>query len=201
MNQTKRDQRKNKIKVIASELFLSQGYKKTTIRGIAEKGDLALGTLYNYYSSKEHIFLEILQEQVSQGLASFEKKNLGDSVNPSFVSHFSKLFMHFSKIYTHFPKELWREALAASYSLDLAKSNALWDTQEQLFALILLNLELMIQTETIKAQNSIELVGQQLFSLFIVRFLQYINTEMPKEAFLHGIDQQLANLYEGIRNE
>jgi AcrR family transcriptional regulator len=39
----------------ALELFRGQGYERTTMRAIAERGGLALGNAYYYFKSKEHL--------------------------------------------------------------------------------------------------------------------------------------------------
>jgi AcrR family transcriptional regulator len=43
-------------------LFSSQGYAATSMRQVAEKAGLALGSIYNHFSSKEAIFQAILLE-------------------------------------------------------------------------------------------------------------------------------------------
>jgi AcrR family transcriptional regulator len=41
------------------ELFYSRGFKDTNISDIAETAGIGVGTFYNYYSSKEELFLEV----------------------------------------------------------------------------------------------------------------------------------------------
>ncbi len=41
------------------ELFYSKGFKDTNISDIAKRAGIGVGTFYNYYSSKEELFLEI----------------------------------------------------------------------------------------------------------------------------------------------
>ncbi|HUN55148.1 MAG TPA: helix-turn-helix domain-containing protein [Smithella sp.] len=48
---------KNKIIEIARQLFVEQGYQKTTIRQIIEKAGINTGTLYHFFRDKEDIFL------------------------------------------------------------------------------------------------------------------------------------------------
>ena len=43
-------------------LFSDQGYAATSMRQVAEKASLALGSVYNHFPSKEAIFLAILSE-------------------------------------------------------------------------------------------------------------------------------------------
>ena len=48
------------IEEAAIALFLEQGYHATSMRQIAERTDLALGGIYNHFSSKEEIFEGII---------------------------------------------------------------------------------------------------------------------------------------------
>jgi AcrR family transcriptional regulator len=48
------------IEDAALMLFMEQGYHATSMRQIAEKVDLALGGIYNHFSSKEEIFEGII---------------------------------------------------------------------------------------------------------------------------------------------
>jgi AcrR family transcriptional regulator len=44
-------------------LIIEQGYAATSMRQIADKSGLALGSIYNHFSSKEEVFREIVQER------------------------------------------------------------------------------------------------------------------------------------------
>jgi AcrR family transcriptional regulator len=41
------------------DLFSTKGFKKTNIKEIAQLAGIGVGTFYNYYTSKEQLFLEI----------------------------------------------------------------------------------------------------------------------------------------------
>jgi len=43
----------------ARELFYSKGFKDTNVSDIAKMAGIGVGTFYNYYSSKEELFVEI----------------------------------------------------------------------------------------------------------------------------------------------
>ena len=57
---TKGELTRGAIEEAAFELFMEQGYHATSMRQIADKADLALGGIYNHFSSKEEIFAAIL---------------------------------------------------------------------------------------------------------------------------------------------
>jgi AcrR family transcriptional regulator len=54
-----RERHRNEIVVAAERLFLSQGYENTTMKEIAKSAEFAKGTLYNYFESKEDLYLSI----------------------------------------------------------------------------------------------------------------------------------------------
>jgi len=47
----------------AYDLMAEQGYAATSMRQIAKKSGLALGSIYNHFSSKEEVFVAILEER------------------------------------------------------------------------------------------------------------------------------------------
>lgn len=50
---------KTEIFICGKALFSTKGFKKTNIKEIAESVAIGVGTFYNYYTSKEQLFLEI----------------------------------------------------------------------------------------------------------------------------------------------
>jgi TetR/AcrR family transcriptional repressor of mexJK operon len=47
----------------ASALFIHQGFAATSMRAIARRSHVALGGIYNHFSSKEAIFRTIVEER------------------------------------------------------------------------------------------------------------------------------------------
>lgn len=54
-----RERHRNEIVKAAEDLFISQGYEETTMKEIAQNAEFAKGTLYNYFDSKEDLYLAI----------------------------------------------------------------------------------------------------------------------------------------------
>jgi AcrR family transcriptional regulator len=50
---------KSDIFKCGKEIFSTKGFKKTNIKEIAQLAGIGVGTFYNYYTSKEQLFLEI----------------------------------------------------------------------------------------------------------------------------------------------
>ena len=61
--QTKGEATRLAIEDAAISLFLEQGYHATSMRQIAERAELALGGIYNHFSSKDEIFEAIVVDK------------------------------------------------------------------------------------------------------------------------------------------
>lgn len=73
--------KKNLIYNCARKLFYSKGFKDTAISDITQNAGISVGTFYNYYSSKEELFMEIfLHENKELKKECFEK--LDKSMSP-----------------------------------------------------------------------------------------------------------------------
>ena len=59
---SRRFRRRDEILRTATDLFSERGYNEVTMEEIAEDMGVSKGTIYNYFSSKENLYLEILKE-------------------------------------------------------------------------------------------------------------------------------------------
>lgn len=70
------EDKKTNIFNCGKELFSSKGFKDTNVSDITNMSGVAVGTFYNYYSSKEKLFIEIYLKE-NEAL----KKSIMESVN------------------------------------------------------------------------------------------------------------------------
>ncbi len=61
----------------AKERFATKGFKDTAIADITGRAGFSVGTFYNYYPSKDKLFLEILEQETADLM-----KHIIQSVNP-----------------------------------------------------------------------------------------------------------------------
>jgi len=67
------DNVKEKILNVSSELFLSQGFKKTTTRQILAKANIKNGSLYHFFKNKEDVFRHLAIDTFDEGERVAEK--------------------------------------------------------------------------------------------------------------------------------
>jgi AcrR family transcriptional regulator len=60
------DQKKEKIKKLAFEMFLEIGYEATTVRMICHKAEIESPTLYYFFKSKKGLFLSIRNDLMEE---------------------------------------------------------------------------------------------------------------------------------------
>lgn len=59
--QTKKDEVKNSLLLSARQEFLEKGYDRASVRSIVKNAGTTIGNFYNYFESKEMVFLELTQ--------------------------------------------------------------------------------------------------------------------------------------------
>jgi Transcriptional regulator len=59
------------------ELFSSKGFKDTNVSDITKMAGIGVGTFYNYYSSKEQLFMEIFMKENEELKKSFKIIDIG----------------------------------------------------------------------------------------------------------------------------
>ncbi len=67
--QTQKDDIRKTILSVARKEFIEKGFKVTSMRTIAQKAEVGLSNIYNYFKNKDEIFSEVL----ASVLAAFEK--------------------------------------------------------------------------------------------------------------------------------
>lgn len=82
----KREQSSEQIIAAALALFADNGYEKTTIRMIAQKANISLGLLYNYFAGKEALLKAIYRESIKALSAAL--RDDGDLVKSNNVENY-----------------------------------------------------------------------------------------------------------------
>lgn len=161
----------------AMELFSEKGYEQTTIRDIAEKSELAVGTLYNYYKSKSDMLMSMLssrrqsvERKATQYLAELESRD----EEP--IEAICGLFEIYSEAFTPYQKSLWRDIFSVAYKDGDAMNGQLWALQKGFFAQTETLVILLQKRNRIKPGVEPRLIGDTLYGLFFVQILRFINT-------------------------
>ncbi|MCU0448183.1 MAG: TetR/AcrR family transcriptional regulator, partial [Microscillaceae bacterium] len=86
---------RERILEVAKQMFLKDGYDKTSIRNIADKIEYSPGTIYQYFEDKDEIFFIIHQQGFDQLFAMMAQVN--EIPNPlERLKTLGKVYMQFA---------------------------------------------------------------------------------------------------------
>ena len=72
--ETKKEATQKKILEVSLKLFQTEGFGKTTMRDIAAKCGIALGTTYNYFPTKEHLAHYFFESALDEVMERYRKE-------------------------------------------------------------------------------------------------------------------------------
>jgi AcrR family transcriptional regulator len=78
----RREETRKRIFETALELFAKHGFNKVTVEQITEAADVGKGTFFNYFPTKEHMFLALAERQQGFLHAAVDAAKNAESVRP-----------------------------------------------------------------------------------------------------------------------
>lgn len=87
-----RKERRGQIMTTALEMFASEGYGHVSISALAQRAGISKGLMYNYFSSKEELLKEILNEGIEQIMTSLDPNRDGNLTTEEFELFIRKTF-------------------------------------------------------------------------------------------------------------
>ena len=91
--------KKGEIRQAATEVISQKGYYQTRPQDIAEEASVSVGTIYNYFESKQEILLDIYSQEFSDRKDFYRELSqrdlpLIDQIEKILERHFSRLINH-----------------------------------------------------------------------------------------------------------
>ncbi len=65
--------KKEAILQAANDVFMTTGFEKSTVQEIAQKAGVGKGTIYEYFESKEDLFVQMIQSEVTYIFDDFHR--------------------------------------------------------------------------------------------------------------------------------
>ena len=150
LSDTDKENIRKRLKELCEECWITQGYKKTSIKSLCEKAGISVGTFYTLYPTKEDLFfetIETIQRRLEEKIFFFfwdrrTKDGFAESMKELFKEYDSKPFLYnvntpdFQSFITKLPEEtikkvkfdsfdFFRQAVhAASLELKMEESKA-----------------------------------------------------------------------------
>ena len=91
----KKQETRRRIIGSARKLFNDKGFEQTTTRDIADAAQIATGTMFNYFSTKEALAMTIVNEVLEEAAVEFEERMRGDEkLDEALFAHVAVGFRH-----------------------------------------------------------------------------------------------------------
>ncbi len=200
MNSDKRLQREKIILERARCLIKTNGFDKTSMQQIAVNCGLAVGTLYNYFPSKNDILINLFKNEIAYILECGEP--IAEKASSNLLGCFSALFKEYSKVFTFFDKELWIKFLAdVAVKVDVINvEGELWKYFENLCLQIKKMIVLMKEKSYIRESVDERILSMLLFNMFYFHLREYVYSAYTVEKVMENLEKQIDILVVGIEN-
>jgi AcrR family transcriptional regulator len=132
-------QTKQKILDVSLDLFLKQGYEKTTMRAIAQAAGLAPGAAYYHFEAKEHLIQAFYELSYEEHLPEVERVLAREKDLKRLIAGVTKAHMKIAEKYHAISKALFTTAADPDHSLSpfSGQSKPLRDKNIQIFQRVL----------------------------------------------------------------
>lgn len=183
--------RERRILTAGAALFRDFGYQKSKIEDIADRADVSIGTVYNYFESKGDLLVAIVSMEVNEVL------NAGQDIvdNPpgdveAAVDRLVTIYLDHSLVYLD--KDMWRHAMA----LSIAQPNS---EQGKRYA----DLDQSLATQVCRLVEKLQAVGRVRSDVdsTAIGHLIFNNTNMMFMTFVRSDDMSLQALKDTIATQ
>ena len=105
---------KESILIFAKEIVLNTGIENLTMRSVSKKSGIAVGTIYNYFPTKQDLILELIENYWHEYLHSIEEV---DKSNDDLFVKLEKIFNKLNFFVDTF-KQVWIKNSNSEYTED-----------------------------------------------------------------------------------
>lgn len=113
LRERKKEKTREAILETARQLFSEDGFATTTMEQVAARADVGVGTLYNYFKSKNLLLLALADDATTEMLA--KGASVVAAPDPDPISAVGNLLVVYCDIATMLDKPLMRELIAVSF--------------------------------------------------------------------------------------
>lgn len=191
LRQKQKDRRRRDILDATARLLAAQGYEETSIEQIAERAEVGVGTVYNYFRSKPELLMELFYQGADELLEQGEA--IVRNPPPEPVEAISTLLCtHFEGLAGRYDKALFREFLARTFTRRFGYGGIMATLAGRLAAQLTELLEQLHRRGQLAPGVRIDEAAGVLYSLFIghlrgFAFIPELTLDSGKQTLAHAV--------------
>jgi len=181
----------------ASALFAEKGYQNATMEDVSARADVGVGTVYNYFSSKEGLLLAVFEDATEPLLV--EAQAVVAEPGTDAEGALRRLLETFEPLATLFDKAVLREMLAATLLQPAERVEEFATLDAKLAATIAELLSKLAERGAIARDVDLESAAMALYGAFTISTLLYLSvTDMDQPSLRELVRRQVAVVYTGL---
>ena len=198
LRERKKEQRRQRIMDAAMELFQDQGFTATSMEQIAERAEVGVGTVYNYFQNKNALLLDMVQQEHARGMAPVNKVIASPPADP--VNGVLK-FMFAYQAMDRFGKPFLRELMAVIMAQMAELGPDMMQVDMELIMGIASLLTEYRKRGKLPAKLDIQEAAILIYSAAFMQFMIYISMDDMTLKDLKSVSaRQLRLLFKGLLN-
>ncbi|MFC2253284.1 TetR/AcrR family transcriptional regulator [Labrys portucalensis] len=183
--------RNRRILEAATSLFRDAGYDSARIEDIAERAEVSVGTLYNYYQNKGDILLAAVTMEVEEVLEA--GRRIVANPPPTVAAALQALIeQYYDHSLVYLSKEMWRVAMALSIQQPDSPFSRRYTELDRRLSGQVSSLVLRLQASgAVRADVDAAAAGEMFFNNLNLMFIEFAKDEaMPLEALKAQVERQ-----------
>lgn len=195
----KRERTKEMILSAAQELISKNGFEETSMESIAERSEIATGTLYNYYGSKSAVLVALYARLTAQLHRDVPKRPSGALTCETAMRDLTASLQYFSRAVTIFPKSITRQVYAFMFVLEPKDIAELTSIDMEIMAMLMPILENMKQAGLLAKDVNTEAAAMLLYGSSMMQHQAYIMMpDMTQAQLSDAIEAQVKTQFYGL---
>ena len=193
-----KQERERRVLAAARRLFDRKGYASTSMEDVAARAGLAVGTLYNYFSSKEQLLFAISRSDTEQ-LVKIGERILADPPEDP-VEAIAALAQAMVDGITAGERRLWRELFVASIAAPDTLGARIFALDMRLIAQVTTMLDLLKARGSIDAGVDSARVAGLVYGICLTWIIAFaIRSDLTIETMRAEISESVRITVDGIR--
>jgi len=196
VRETQKQETRRRVAEAARDLFNEIGYDETTVRAIAERAGVSVGSVFTTFSSKADILSQVMDDRVDQLHAELDRvlKHLRGSTADRICSLFA---IHYD--FECRRVKLFLAHIAATFNPSLEPSTIPFGRNERFKAMLLAMLEDGVARGDIRDDADLDLVHDMLIATYAWNYRLAAERQADAPALTGVMERQVGLVFNGLR--
>lgn len=179
----------------ARDLFDEVGFEATTVRNIAQRAGVSVGSVFTTFSSKADILSQVMQDRLENLYAELER--VGPLLRGSTADRIRSLYALHCDFEMRRPK-LFLAHIAAAYNPEIEPTTVPAGRNQRLRGMIIEQMKAGQERGDVCPDADLELAMELLHGVYMWNFTEVVRKGASAEDLIAAMDRQIGQLFEGL---